>query len=83
MLGCMRTTIDIGDDLLRRAKKKAADDGVPLREIVEAALREYLSGKPRGTGYKLRWSTEKGELLPGVDLDDRDSLFDIMDGIKK
>lgn len=79
----MRTTIDIGDDLLRRAKKKAADDGVPLREIVEAALREYLSGKPRGTGYKLRWSTEKGELLPGVDLDDRDSLFDIMDGIKK
>ena len=83
MLECMRTTIDISDDLLRRAKNKAADDGIPLRAVVEAALRDYLSGKPKGTGYKLRWSTERGVLLPGVDLDDRDSLFDIMDGIKR
>lgn len=79
----MRTTIDIGDDLMRRAKKRAADEQVPLREVVEAALRQYLSDKPKGTGYKLKWTTEKGALMPGVDLDDRDSLFDIMDGIKK
>lgn len=82
MLRCMRTTLDIGDELLRRAKKKAADEGIPLREVVEAALREYLSGRPKKTGYKLRWTPDKGEILPGVDLDDRDSLWDIMDGLK-
>ena len=83
MLLCMRTTMDISDELMRRAKKKAADDGVPLRDVMEAALRRYLSEKPVANGYKLRWTTEKGELMPGVDLDDRDSLFDLMDGIKK
>jgi hypothetical protein len=79
----MRTTIDINDELMRQAKKKAADDGVPLRDVVEDALRRYLSEKPGASGYKLKWTTEKGELMPGVDLDDRDSLFDLMDGIKK
>lgn len=75
--------MDLSDELLRRAKKKAADDGVPLRDVVESALRAYLSGKPQGTGYALRWGTERGRLLPDVDLDDRDSLFDLMDGIRK
>lgn len=79
----MRTTMDLPDELLRRAKKRAADERIPLRDVVEAALREYLSGKPKSTGYKFKWTPDKGELLPGVDLDDRDSLFDIMDGIKK
>ena len=83
MLLCMRSTFDIADDLMRRAKKKAADDGVPLRDVVEAALRSYLSHRPAESGYKFQWATERGELMPGIDLDDRDSLFDIMDGIKK
>ena len=79
----MRTTVDIADELMRSAKKRAADEGVPLREIVEAALRSYLSAVPKKTGYKLKWTTEKGRLLPGIDLDDRNSLFEILDGIKK
>ena len=83
MLLCMRTTIEINDELMRHAKKRAANDGVPLRDVVEDALRRYLSEKPAATGYKLKWTTETGELMPGVDLDDRDSLFDLMDGIKK
>ncbi len=81
MLSHMRTTIVIGDDLFRRVKKHAADEGVPLRDVVEAALRSYLSGKPKGSGYKLRWTPDKGKLHRGVDLDDRNSLFDRMDGI--
>lgn len=78
----MRTTLDLSDELLRRAKKKAADDGIPLRSVVEAALRDYLAGKPRKHGYRLRWTPERGELLPGVDLDDRNSLYDRMEGIE-
>ncbi len=80
MLLCMRTTVEISDDLLRRAKKRAADEGGPLRRVVEDALRIYLSNRPRPTGYRLRWRTEKGRLLPGVRLEDRESLFDLMDG---
>ena len=76
----MRTTIDISDELLRRAKKKAADAGVALRQIVEAALRSYMGGSAKAGTYRLRWRTEKGRLQPGVNLDDRDHLFDLMDG---
>ena len=78
----MRTTIDISDELFRQAKRKAAEDGIPLREVVDAALRSYLSRRPTRRGYRLRWKTGRGRILPGVDLDDRDSLFDLMDGRK-
>ena len=72
--------MDLNDALLRQAKKRAANDGAPLREIVEAALTLYLSKRPRHAGYKLRWRTETGRLLPGVRLDDRAALFDLMGG---
>jgi hypothetical protein len=81
MLVCVRTTLDITDELFRQAKKRAADDGVPLRRVVEDALRGYLSARPRNAAYRFRWRTTKGEAAPGVDLDDRKSLYDIMDGI--
>ena len=80
MVMCMRTTIDIGDELLRQAKRRAADEGTPLRAVVEAALRSYLGARPRPSGYRLRWRTESGRVMPGVRLDDRDALFDLMDG---
>lgn len=76
----MRTTMEITDELFRKAKRRAADERVPLREVVEAALRLYLSGRPPGGRYKLRWRVERGRLQPGVNLDDRDTLFDLMDG---
>ena len=80
MLMHMRTTMDISDELFRQAKKRAADEGIPLRDVVEAALQSYLSRRTKRAGYKLRWRTDRGRLLPGVNLDDRDALFDLMDG---
>lgn len=74
--------MDINDELFRRAKRRAADDAVTLREVVEAALRAYLGGGGKARPYQLRWRAEKGRLLPGVNLDDRDALFDLMDGRK-
>jgi len=76
----MRTTVDITDELLRRAKNQAADQGVPLREVIEAALRQYLSAGRRRARFRLSWAVEDGRLQPGVNLDDRDALFDLMDG---
>jgi Arc/MetJ family transcription regulator len=80
MLSHMRTTIEISDELFRQAKKRAADERRALREIVENALRAYLGKQPKRKAYQLRWRTERGRLLPGVRLDDRDALFDLMDG---
>jgi hypothetical protein len=78
----MRTTIEFTDELFRQLRKKAADEGSTIRAVVEAALRVYLSGDSKPGSYKLRWRTEKGRLQPGVHLDDRDTLFDLMDGRK-
>jgi hypothetical protein len=81
MLCCMRTTIELNDELLRRAKTRAAAEGLTLREVVERALRAQLEPR-RGAArcYRLHWRTEHGRLLPGVRLDDRDALFDLLDG---
>lgn len=75
----MRTTLDISDELFRQLKRKAADEGATIRQVVESALRVYLGKQSKRKGYRLTWKTERGRLLPGVRLDDRDALFDLMD----
>lgn len=79
MLLCVRTTLDLPDPLFRAAKQRAAAEGVPLREIVARALRLHLGGPPT-PAYRFRWRVEKGRLLPGVDVNDRRSLHDVLDG---
>jgi hypothetical protein len=76
----MRTTIEISEELLRQAKKRAADERAPLRAVIEAALRFYLGKRPKNKRYVLKWRTEKGHMLPGVRLDDRDALINLMEG---
>lgn len=78
MLLCMRTTLDLNDELLRAAKRLANREGTTLKAVVERALRSLLKPAPR-KGYRLRWRTERGRLLPGVILEDRDALFDVME----
>ena len=49
----MKTTLDIHDELLTRAKRHAKETGRPLRAVVEDGLRYVLaSARPCG-GYKL------------------------------
>ncbi len=80
MLLCMRTTLDIDDHLYQAAKVKAAKEGKTLTRVVEEALREHVAPKGPSKPFKLRWVTERGQLLPGVNIDDRDSLYEIMEG---
>ena len=49
----MKTTIDIHDELLARAKRYARDTGRPLRAVVEDGLRRVLSSATTGHRYKL------------------------------
>ena len=76
----MRTTINLNGELLRSAKRRAASEGTSLRAVVERALHSYLEGGARKSGYRLHWRPERGRLRPGVRLEDRDALLDLMEG---
>ncbi len=76
----MRTTLDIDDAVMRIAKKKAAEEGETLTRLIEKALRLYLNPPSRGKKqFKLRLLTKRGRQMPGVNLDDRDSLYERME----
>jgi hypothetical protein len=81
MLLCMRTTIDITDELMRNVKKRAADERSTFRTVVEKALRQYLAGPQSPKPFKLRLTSHpRGRILPGVVLEDRDALYELMEG---
>lgn len=78
----MRTTIRLNDDLLKEAKRQAAESETTLTAIIEDALRERLYRRRNHSvtrkNVRLR-TTGKGGLQPGVDLDDSASLLDVME----
>ena len=49
----MKTTLDIKDDLLIRAKSLAKRSGKPLRAVVEDSLRLILAQAETQTSYKM------------------------------
>jgi hypothetical protein len=42
----MKTTLEIPDSVFRRAKAKAAEQGIPLRQFVTEAVQEKLNEAP-------------------------------------
>lgn len=49
----MKTTIDISDDLLLKAKALAAKRGTTLRAVIEQGLRQELAGQKRAQPFHL------------------------------
>lgn len=45
-MGIMKTTLEIPDAIFRRAKSKAAEQGIPLRQFVTEAVAARLQGTP-------------------------------------
>ena len=76
----MRTTIRLKDDLLKRAKKRAADEGRTLTSLVEDGLVLILSKAKasRRKRIKLPVSKATGGVLPGVDLNRSSDLEEVM-----
>jgi Bacterial antitoxin of type II TA system, VapB len=64
----MRTTIQLNEDLLERAKKRAADESRTLTSLVEEALTIILSSPhgERGEWIDLLVSKASGGVIPGV-----------------
>lgn len=75
MLICMRTTVHLPDDLLVRAKQKAAADGRTLTSLIEEGLRSVLNSGANAASARVLprvsppISVHSGGLLPGLDPD--------------
>ena len=77
----MRTTLNIDDAIMCEVKKRAAATGNTVTNFVEEAIRLYL--RPQSLSkkrFRLALLTKKGRALPGVNWDDRDSLYKRMEG---
>ena len=49
----MKTTLDIHDELMKRAKQHASQTGRPLRSVVEDGLRRVLAEEQTTNAYQL------------------------------
>lgn len=78
----IRTTVRLPEQVLREAKKLAADSGRTLTAVIEDSLREAIArrraAKPRSMKVKLKTFCGKG-VAPGVDLDDSAANRDFME----
>ena len=74
----------LSDDLLRRAKKRAAEKGQTLTSLIEEGLKVVLA-EPKAARRRTRIALPifrgSGGTLPGVDLTCNAALEDIMDGL--
>jgi hypothetical protein len=76
----MRTTVRINDELLKRAKKRAAHEGRTLTSLLEEGLALVLSEPkpgPRGR-VELPVSKASGGVQPGIDLNRSCELEEVM-----
>lgn len=77
----MRTTIDLADHLLLRAKQLAATERTTLTAILEDSLRAYLAAAPgrlRQKAGRTRLPTaDGGKPNSAVDLNDTSALWEI------
>ncbi len=76
----MKTTLNLDDDLMREAKKRAAEFGTTLTRVVEDALRKSLSEEPPAEPYVFDIPVADGGGPPIVDAADREALYDRMEG---
>ena len=77
-----RTTVRLPEDLVRRAKRKAAEEGRSLTSLIEDGLRRVLSerGPPsRAKRVLPPVSRATGGLMPGIDLEDSAALQELED----
>jgi hypothetical protein len=76
----MRTTIRIKDDILKRAKKRAAEEGRTLTSLIEEALALTVTKPKRSRQGRVELPVSKasGGVLPGIDLNRSSDLEEAM-----
>jgi hypothetical protein len=75
----MRTTVAIDDELLARAKRRAATRHLTLGQYVEEALRRDLLADAAPSHEINLPVFEGGRVRPGIDLSSNRDLYDALD----
>jgi hypothetical protein len=78
----MRTTVRLDDELLKRARKLAVEEGRTLTSLIEEGLK-LVTAKPKarsGRKVELPVSRARGGVLVGVDLNHSADLEEVMNG---
>ncbi|CAN5326889.1 hypothetical protein BH18GEM1_BH18GEM1_09250 [soil metagenome] len=78
MLIHMKTTLSIDDGVMIRLKEEAARQGKTMSELVEAGLRLLFRSQKQPVKLRPLPSFDSGGHL--VDIDDRDALYEAMEG---
>lgn len=78
MVLCMKTTVELPDQLLITAKKRAAEMRLPLRALIEDGLRVslHITTKPKQYSRKIHWITVRGGLPTDLNVADRAAMHD-------
>jgi len=82
MVSHMKTTLNIDETVMRRLRKEAARRGTTMSQLVEAGLRRILGEEPASASSRRalrplpRWRSGGAR----VDVANRDTLYDLMDG---
>jgi len=77
-----RTTVRLPNDLVKRAKRKAAAEGRTLTSLIEDGLRIVVAEKAKTVKIKRkspRVSKAGGGLVPGIDLTSTSAFEEIDD----
>jgi hypothetical protein len=77
-----RTTVRLPEDLLSRAKRKAATEGRTLTALIEEGLRLVVAekrGVTKGKRVLPRICKATGGPMPGIDLSDGSALQELED----
>ena len=77
----MRTTVTLDDHLYAQARVRAAEDGRSVGSVIEEALRAYLMQAAAAPSIDLPPlpTFDGGGVLPGIDLDDMSSVYELLD----
>ena len=77
MVMCMRTTINLPDELYGEVRRRAADEGRTVTSFLEQALRDALNRHEAGEKPPFVVRPFRGDgVMPGVDLTNNAALLE-------
>ena len=79
MVSCMKTTVEITDELFIEAKKHAAERRTTIRALIESGLRRELGDQAQSSKAKrpaIQWVTVPGGLPKGMNVADRAKMIE-------
>ncbi|HKI75480.1 MAG TPA: hypothetical protein VJ998_12580 [Pseudomonadales bacterium] len=71
--------MNLDDQVLKKAKERAARDGITLTALVEDALKSRLLQSPKKVNYRFEPKVVTGSKPPNVDISERDALYQVID----